>query len=76
MSGEVIVNCKKHRGTVSLNIQVVNSVTHEELIFNSTSSTGILIRGLVSGQSNDISVRAVGAAGTSDWSGSENIFVQ
>lgn len=75
LSGEVIANCKKHRGTVSLNIKVVNTATKEEFIVNSTSSVGILITGLVPGQHYDISVQAVGSAGPSDYTSSEGITV-
>jgi hypothetical protein len=73
LSGEAIVNCKRHRGTVSLNVKVLNTATKEEFVVNSTSSTGISIKGLTPGQFYDFSVQAVGSKGTSDYSSSAGL---
>ncbi len=74
-SGEAIVNCKKHHGTVSLNIKVVNKETKEEFVVTSTSSVGIKISNLVPGKFYDFFAQAVGTAGTSDYTDAVGITV-
>lgn len=73
ISGQVIANCKRYRGTKSLNVKIKDTVTNEERIINSSSSVRIVIDGLMPGRYYEICVQAVGARGNSDWTSASDI---
>ncbi len=75
LAGELIANCRKQRGTKSVNVMVYNEKTRESYTFNSPSGTGIKINGLVSGDSYVISLQAVDAKGTSNFVSADPIIV-
>jgi|GEM_PF-6921890 len=74
LSGQLIANCRKHRGTESLNIKVYNDKTRESFIFSSPSGVGIKIDGLVPADTYTISIQAVGSKGTSNFVSTDSII--
>lgn len=75
LSGQLIANCRKSRGTKSINVRMRNHRTGDITVFNSSSGVGIKINDLTSGDTYTVSLQAVGAKGTSDWVSADPIVV-